>query len=706
MNQDHLVLAGEFGPVSREEWLSTVEKALKGVPFDKKLVTRTYEGFSLQPIYTRSDWPAEGDPSGFPGMMPFTRGGRASGHIADGWDIRQLANHPGLIDANQAVLADLEHGVTSLLIRFDAAGRLGLDGDGPGADAGQDGVMVYSLDDLDTVLAGVDLTLAPVALSAGGAFVAAAAMLAALWRRRGVAADQALGAFNADPLGALAATGSLPAAIEVALAQTADLAALTARTWPQVTAVAVDTTPYHDAGASEAQDLGCAMATAVAYLRALTGAGMAVDDACRQIAFTFAVGCDQFLAIAKLRAARRLWARIAEASGASEPARAMRSLHGITASRIMTRRDPWVNMLRTTITTFAAGVAGADSVTSLPYDAAVGLSDAFARRIARNSQVVLQEESYLTRVIDPAGGSWYVESLTDQLAARGWAEFQAIEQAGGMVAALTEGMIAGKLAATWAERAKNVAKRRDAVTGVNEFPNISEKPVVPEPVDLSALRMVATERLGALRRQAGDGAAVRAAAAVAPGQGALAEAAIAAARAGATLGTLSAAVSGAGQGAKMTALPKHHLAEDFEALRDAGDALAARTGSRPKIFLANLGAIAKHTGRATFAKNFFESGGIEAVNNDGFSDPAACAEAFKTSGARVAILCGTDPQYLELVASFAPALKAAGASYLFLAGAPGDNKAAYSAAGVDDYIFMGGDVLGTLRQTLTRLGVI
>ncbi|MEO5373520.1 MAG: methylmalonyl-CoA mutase subunit beta [Alphaproteobacteria bacterium] len=696
MSEEKLAFAGEFPAASYDEWRGAVDKALKGAPFEKRLVTKLYEGITIQPVYTRTDWPSEGDPSGFPGVMPFTRGGSATG--ADGWDIGQEHAHPDLKTSNAAILVDLERGATSVVIRFDQAARAGLDADAAAAEslAGQDGVMVYSVACFDKLMDKVLVDLVPVSLEAGAQFLPAAALLSGLWKTRGVAADKAQGAFNADPLGALAATGALPVSVDAALAQMSDLAAYTAKAWPKVTAVAVNTAPYHDAGATEAQDLACSMATGVAYLRAMTAAGMSIDAACRQIVFHYPVGCDFFLTMAKLRAARKMWSRIAESCGASELARVM-TIRARSADRMMSRRDPWVNMLRTTVAAFAGGVAGANSVTVLPFDAALGLPDAFSRRIARNSQVVLKEESNLGRVIDPAGGSWYIESLTDQLASVAWGLFQEIEKAGGMAKALADGSVAKQVAASQAEREKNIGKRRDPLTGINEFPNIAEKPVVTDKPNLGALRSAAATGLAGVRKADAAAAVAKA------GKGGVAAAAVEAAVAGATLGTLAAALKG--EGARCSALPKHRFAETFESLRDAADAYKAKTGNWPRIFLANVGSVAQHTARATFAKNFFEAGGIETLGNNGFADPGSCAKAFKDSGAAVAIICSSDAVYEEQVAKVAPALKAAGAKFLFLAGNPGEKKQAYGDAGVDDFIFLGCDVLGTLRATLARLGV-
>lgn len=704
MSDSQIKFVEDFATPTYDEWVAEVDKALKGAPFEKKMYTRTYEGISVRPVYTRQDWPPTGDPSGFPGASPFTRGGNAAGNRVDNWDVRQVHAYPDTQKCNDIILRDLTRGVTSLVLRFDAAARAGLDADASEAKAlaGDDGVMVYSVDDLDLLLTGVHLDLAPISLDAGAQFLPAAGLLATLWERRGVSADKAWGAFNADPLGTLADSGALPAPLDTALTRMADLARHTAATYPKVTAVNVNTSVYHTAGASETQDLAASMATAVAYLRAMTDAGMDIDSACRQILFTYSVDCNQFLGICKLRAARKLWSRVTESCGASEAAGAM-NLHAVTAWRMMSRRDPWVNALRTTVACFSAAVGGARSVTVLPYNAAIGLPDNIARRVARNTHTVLAEESNIAMVIDPAGGSWYVETRTDELAKAAWAEFQAIEKAGGMTKVLDDGSFAKRIAESYAEREKNLDKRKDPLTGVSEFPNILESIDPVEVPDMKAAAKAAAGRLSATREKAGDAVASKLGA-IEPSASKATDAVFAAAAAGGTIGAMAGALGGAAT--KIDALPKHRVAERFEALREASDAHLEKTGKRPRIFLANLGPIAKHTGRATFAKNFFEVGGIETLTNNGFDDAEACARAFKDSGARIAIICSADPLYVEMVPSVAPALKAAGCERLYLAGAPGDNKDAYMQAGVDEFIFMGGDVYATTRSALALLGVI
>ncbi|MGK4580184.1 methylmalonyl-CoA mutase small subunit [Kitasatospora sp. HPMI-4] len=618
-----LPLAAEFPDATREQWQRLVEGVLRksgaqdvaGAQAEDALSTQLQDGLRAHPLYTAEDAPAD---AGFPGFAPYVRGGRPQGSAVSGWDVRQRHADPDAARANEAVLADLEHGGGSLWLVLGEAG--------------------LPIAALPTALQGVYLDLAAVTLDAGAEFRAAAEQFFALLTRSGVPAEAASGNLGADPLGLLARTGddSRTAAL---LADAADLAAACDRGYPGVRALTVDALAYHDAGASAAQELGCALATGVAYLRELTAAGLTVDAAAGQLEFRYAATEDQFLTIAKFRAARRLWARVAQVSGVTTEAAAQRQ-HAVTSSVMMTERDPWVNMLRTTVACLAAGVGGADAVTVLPFDEAVGLPDAFARRIARNTQSILLEESHLARVVDPAGGSWYVERLTDELAHAAWAHFQEIERAGGQRAALTAGLVGERIAGTWAARSVALAKRREPVTGVSEFPNLGEQPLVRESAP---------------------------------------------------------APLGGG-------LPRVRRAEAYEALRRRSDAHLAATGSRPRLFLAALGTAAVYTARSTFAANLFQAGGIETVLAEGV-EATALAEAFAASGATVACLCSGDKLYEEHGEAVAEALKAAGATRVLLAGRPGELREAYQRAGVDEFVFAGGDAVAVLSSLLNEIGV-
>jgi methylmalonyl-CoA mutase len=578
---------------------------------DDLLAVTTYDGIRVRPLYTGQ---APLPPTGEPGSPPFTRGGVRPA----GWDIRQRHADPDPKATREAILTDLDNGVTSVW--------LDLGGGGGGIDPSA----------LPAVLDGVYLDLAGVVLDAGAQTEAAAEALFAVVAERGVAPAKLSGNLGADPLGWQARTGD-PADLGLATG----LARRCAVDYPGLRALTVDATAYHDAGGSDAEELACAVATGVAYLRALTdGAAMDVSAALAQLEFRYAAGADQFLTIAKLRAARRLWSRVAQVCGA--PAGGPQRQHAVTSSAMMTARDPWVNMLRTTVACFAAGVGGADAITVAPFDAALGLPDGFARRIARNTQSLLTEEAGVARVADPAGGSWYVERLTEDLAGTAWAWFTEIERAGGMAAALGAGLIADRLAATWARRADNLAHRRDAVVGVSEFPNLSER--------LPARASLPTRPEGGL--------------------------------------------------------PRHRYAEAFESLRDRAD---AHPGGRPTVFLATLGPLAAYSARAAFAGNLFAAGGIATVLSGsagvvstvpGTGDEVAqTVAAFRSSAAAVACLCSSDKLYAEGAAPMAAALRAAGATRVWLAGPPGDYD------GVDSYLYSGCDALDVLSTTLRDLAV-
>ncbi len=418
-----LALAAEFDAPSRRDWERLVEKVLDRVGGDwDRLVTTTYDGIEIQPLYTVDD-PVP--PAGLPGLPPFVRGARPDGHVLTGWDVRarydvgENFDESAAAALNEAVLTDLDGGVTSLWLRV---------GDG------EDGAVPVS--SLDAVLQEVRLDLAPIVLDAGEEYERAAQALLALCSEHGVPDTEVAGNLGADPIGVHARTGR---AQDVSAA--AAFTAKVAERYPKLSTLVADGLPYHEAGGSDAQELGAVLATAVAYLRAATEAGLDVATAAARIEFRLAATTDQFNTIAKLRAARRAWARVLEVCGA--PGIAMRQ-HAVTSPAMLTRRDPEVNLLRTTVACFAAGVGGADAVTVLPFDHAIGLPDKFSRRLARNTQAILLEESKLANVIDPAGGSWYVENLTDALAHAAWDEFTAIEKAGGIEAELASGALADR----------------------------------------------------------------------------------------------------------------------------------------------------------------------------------------------------------------------------------------------------------------------
>ena len=611
-------LADLFEPADRARWLGLVEGVLKGADFEKRLVSRTADGLRIEPLYEAAE----------PAAQPV----RAPGP----WRIAQRVDHPDIAAANAQAMSDLDGGADSLVLAF--AGARGARGYG---------LTVATVEDLDAALKGVMLPLIALRLDAGGQGLEAARLVRALAERRGEHLSSYDLDLGMDPVGVLAASGSLGAVwseIAPRLAETAaelEAAGFTGR------AFLADGRPYHEAGAGEAAELGAVLATAVTYLRALEAAGHDLAAARDRVAVLLAADADEFVTVAKFRAMRRLWARVEQACGLDpKPLR----LHAETAWRMMTKRDPFVNILRTGMAAAAAGMGGADSVAVLPYTQALGLPDGFARRVARNSQIVLIEESHLARVSDPAAGAGGFETLTAGIAEAAWAAFQAIEAEGGIVASLSVGKLQRRIELIREARAKAVASRREPLTGASEFPNLAEKPVTVLDVPPVA---------------ASHGANY-----------------------------------GSGSAVACDALPSHRIAEPYETLRDASDAYLAKTGRRPAVFLANLGSVAVFNARATFAANAFAAGGIEALSNDGFDDPEALAEAFTASGAALACICSTDAVYAERAAGAAEALTRAGAGTIYLAGKPRDGIEALQQAGVGAFLHVGCDLLTLLNAAL------
>ena len=613
-----LPLEADFPAATEAAWRKLVDGVLKGAAFDKRLTSQTYDGLRIEPLYPRAR-----DAAPVEGRTP----GAA-------WTLMQRIDHPDPKAANAQALDDLENGATGLTLVFKGS----LNANGFGLDPAPEN-LARVLDGvaLDAGI-GIDFNLSRATRGAVDNF-------AALVNARKLPPSSIDLRASLNPIGGLAATGSSPKPWRELskdfAAAVRDLAGQGFR-GPLVVA---DGRIIHNAGGSEAQELAFALATAVDCLRALEASGMPLAAARGMIYFRLAADADQFLTMAKFRAVRKLWARVEAACGLKpEPAHVAAE----TAWRMMSRRDPFTNMLRTAIAVAAAGLGGADSITALPHTAAIGLPDGFARRAARNTQLILLQESHLAAVADPAAGSGALEDLTEKICRAAWALFQTYDAAGGAWASLEQNLIQRDVAAVRAARAKAVARRKDALTGASEYPNLQEQPAA----------VLAVAPAPAPRHSEGG----------------------------------------------IEPLPSIRLAEPFEVLRDKSDRALAAKGARPKVFLANLGKLSDFSARATFAKNFYEAGGIEAPGNEGFPDQAAMVAAFRASGTKLACLCSSDKVYEIKAADAATALTAAGA-IVQLAGRPRDNEANWRQAGVKDFIFVGCDVLSTLQAAHDSLGV-
>ena len=624
----------EFVPQTYAEWKEEAIASLKGAPFDKKLLTKTYEGITLEPLYTAEHAAAFSAKNGMPGADGYLRGTSAAGYSVEPWLVAQKGDAACPKEANALLREGLSKGVSAIC--FDP----------------QCCPEISTLDDMKTLLDGIDIAKYPFQVFCGASAEPTLHFLATVAEQAGIDTAALSGVIGADPLGTLARQGTVCGSMESCYDQ---MFACLRWAMPRIKTIFIQGSVYHEGGASAVQELAAMFAAAVAYLDALGKRGFSVDEIAGKIAFSFSLGADFFMEIAKLRAARLMWAQIIEAySGGEEAARL--DCHAATSRFTATVYDPYVNILRATTQAFSGVVGGTDGLTVEPFDAAVRLSDEHSRRIARNIQVMMQNEFNLNTPVDPAGGAWYVETLTAQLAEAAWKELQRIEEQGGLLASLKSGALQAAIAATLNERFKKLSTRADRAVGSNMYANTQET------------------RLSAASR------------------------------------VLPANCCGndcEGEGETVTAITPHRWTEQFEALRVKTEEHTAKTGKKLKVFLANMGPLSQHKARADFTVGFMEVGGFEVLKNDGFDSTQAAAEAAIASGAQAAVICSTDDTYPALVPPLARAIKAKAPNMLvLLAGLPAPEfKDAYTEAGMDDCIHIRADCLSIIKKIQQAGGI-
>jgi len=647
-------LAEGFAATDNAQWRSLAEAALKGAPLDK-IVRKTLDGVERGPLFTADDLSALGDMPA-PGAAPYLRGLKAERDEYLPWSIRQAVDDPDPRAANAAILADLAGGVSEIALHLDPCGG--------------SGVAIRTLDELKTTLDGVMLDLAPVYMQPSRMAPQYAAMMIALYQDLGLDLSTLKGGLGLSPIGQKSLAGGGAADLPERLLRTAEAAAFCAEHAPNIKVVNITANAPHEGGGSEAHELAFACGGGASYMRAFIDHGLTPDQAANALEFTFAADADVHLTIAKLRAARRVWAKVAEAFGCSPEARGM-SITAVTSNRMLTARDAWTNLIRNACAGLAAAAGGADALTVRPFNAPLGAATPFARRVGRNLQIMLMEESHLGRTADPAGGGYLHETLGHRLAEAGWALFQQIESKGGLFETVKAGWLQTEIAKVRDQRLAQYATGKESLIGVSQFPNLDERDVEAASREYTAPELDLKE--------------------IAPQS---------------FEGKITAAK--AGQMIRVLPLPEPcwqpvqymRVAEPFEALRDAADDYAAAKGKAPSAFLATLGPLASFNARASFASNRLAVAGIETDAAQEFSDPQACVEAFKASGSTLAVLCGSDDAYAEGADALAQLLKNAGAAEVWLAGKPSDLNA------VDHYIHMRSHSLDDGTRAHKALGVI
>jgi len=697
-------LLSGFPAHSYAEWHAAAVQLLKGRSFEKTLVTKTYEGFDLQPIYTREGMKELSHLGDFPGAGSRVRGSQA-GREEGSWIISQALTAPTPADLNAILLKELENGQNELNIWLDRPGREGLDADSEGVSSvGVCGVSLSTVEDLTRLLKGVHPEMISLYLHGGAASPALYALLLASLEKAGVDMKGLKGCLGMDPIGWLVETGSLPGEGDKLHATMADLIRHAETAAPEMQILDVQGQCYHNGGSSSSMEMAAILATGVAYLKAMEAEGISAAVLAPRIRLSTAIGGDYFLEIAKIRALRLLWNRILEAFEVPEEARKIH-VHAQTGLWNKTVFDPYVNMLRTTTEAFSAVVGGCDSLQIGTFDEIIRESDAFSRRIARNTHHILADECDMKKVQDPAGGSWAVETLTDQIAGEAWKNFQKIEASGGIVEALASGSLQDSVEAVRQEKLKNIQRRKDVIVGTNSYPNATEELLKKPPVDYAGKCGERIDTLKAWKSSRSDDTITTMLGKIRSAKGVeVIQAMVDAASSGATLEELHAALELGESEVKARSLELKRAAEEFESLRFAARELA-NSGSAPVIHQLNIGPSRRYRIRADWTSAFFQVAGFEILNTDEYDGVEEAIKALGESGSQIAVITSDDETYASSVETLARSIKQADAKVsVIVAGMPGDNEEAWRAAGVDDFVHVRVNNYIFNRKLLESLG--
>jgi len=690
-------LLTEFKPHTKEEWRAAVDKLLKGKSYEKIMLTRTYEGITLDPIYWQEDIENLPNSSELPGFDNYTRGAKVLGANPAGWNVAQAISVPTPEDFNHILLDALNRGQTAINIPIDEATRIGLDADcAQDNQVGRGGVSISTLADLETILDNVAIDHINIDIHAYSSALPISAMLMAIAKKKNIPTKKISGSIGMDPISELANDGTICLSIEQAYDEMAELVRWNSKNAPKMKAIAIHSDAYHNGGGSDVEELAFSFSTAIEYIRQMQKRGLSINLIARSIQFNFSLGSNFFMEIAKIRAARMLWSKIIlEFGGDKEAAKIY--IHAKTSAFNKTKYDPYVNMLRTTTEAFSGVIGGVDSLQVDPFDEGLRQPNSFSRRIARNQQLILNEECHLSHVIDPAGGSWYIESLTSLLADQVWKKFQTVEEEGGIFNCLENGKIQSWINEISDARKKNLVLRRDQIVGTNMYANMSEPEFEKNEIDYVKIYLNRKKELSTIEKNIDFK--------INPNDilGSL----ISAASNGATIGTLAEKLRNNDEADWPTITPIHTYrnSEIFETLRDQVEAYSKENG-RPKCFLACLGNVSQYKGRADFSRGFFEVGGFGVTESKGSEDALEAANAAIYSNSPVVVICSSDARYPEFVSTFTKQVKTAKPdTIIVLAGYPKDQIEQHKADGVDEFIHVRANVYEILSNILGKIGV-
>ena len=692
-----------FPPHSHAEWKAAAEAGLKGALFERRLVTKTPEGIDIQPLYMEEDIRNLPHMREYPGYGTRSRSGAAAGNLRCGWEIAQETVETDPKSANIALREALTRGQTAVTVDLSQTFRNGEDPRNDDSHA----LHLTGVEEMADLLADVDWAACPLHFNAGASGLSVAMLLEGVAERTGRDLNTLAGSIDTDPLGQWAREGYLPMDAERAREELISMVRWAGDRAPGIQVVGAGGLVYHEAGADAVTELGLVLATAAEYLAALGENDIPISRSACRFRFTFGIGTHFFMEIAKLRAARILWSRMVEAFGGTGDDRRIR-IHARTSRYHQTRYDAHVNLLRTATGVFSAVMGGADSIHAASFDESFRTPDAFSRHLARNTQIILDAESHFRNIIDPAGGAYYVERLSHEMALAAWEVFLEVESRGGMTRAVADGFVQRKVREVNARRRVDVATRRTVLVGTNQYANILEKKpdqFKPESGDGSE----AVDRLKVQKENRNEPEVRKTLdllGAVSPEERirAGAHALISGASTGEVLSGLR---SGVDETPRQDPLFPLRAAEDFEMLRDSSEAFLERTGHRPKVFLANMGPASQHKARAEFSRGFFEVAGFEVESPGGFDSPEDAAGAVLESGAPVVVLCSSDDTYPDLTGPLVTAIRVKRPDMVVvLAGYPKDHVDALRRDGVDEFIHLRANARDVLLRIQQKTGVI
>lgn len=717
----------EFDVPTYEQWVEACNALLKGKPFDKLMYTKTYEGITFNPMYTRVTGPEGNKAIGgivatdkilptddYPGMGDFLRGATVNGYKEAPWGIAQSCDETLPSDNNWLLKHEIERGSTVYNVSLDTATKDGIDVK-DAKEPGDTGVSITTLEDMSTLLEGLDLEKYPFLMYAGESALRMVALVAAALKAEGKDVSKLHGTIGAGPLAQLVKYGKLEETLDKDYDDMAATIRWARKNAPGLRTIMVRSDIFSRGGASAVQEVAYTFAMAVEYIREMQKRGLDIHDIAQSLTFGFNTGATFFLEIAKPRAARQVWANIMKAFGAEEADRSAK-IHAKPAYFTKTVFDAGVNMLRNTTEIFSAVVGGVDSYENAPYDDTVRKGDEFSRRIARNVQIMLQEEFGMLRPIDPAGGSWGIEALTKDMAEKIWAEFQKIEGMGGFTKALQTGYPQAEILEVLKKRFKALDLRKDRAVGTNMYPNMAEELLEARPEDTPALKKQLSEGVEKYRADIDEKHLAEALDALKAEKECLVCKAVEAFSAGATIAEVKAARAENGGSIEVAPISEHRWTERFEQLRFDTEAYKKETGKNVEVFLANMGKIPQHKARADFSTSFLQVGEFNVHLNNGFQDGDdgtaydKCVAAFKEGDYDAAVICSTDATYPDIVPALAPRLKEVmkekGKGTLFLAGAaPKDLEPKYMEAGIDEFISVKANCYQILRELQQKKGM-